>query len=137
MSYGFSPLNFLANGNSEPETKKLKRPSKVLDGTFFTIKTRDGDSIEAMCSHCNEIKKGNMYSTGNFITHYKSKHADRLDELKNYLKKSNTSDRPLKTKNDRQPSINESFASTSGDTVSNKRLFNEFLPHVTLDYRRI
>lgn len=108
---------FLADENSEPDAKKPKKPSKILDGTFFTIEKRNGDSIEASCCQCKEVKKGNINSTGNFICHYKTKHADRLDELKSYLKKS--SEQPVMAKNKRQPSISESFQDTSGDTVRN------------------
>lgn len=104
----------LANDNSEPEAKRPRNPSKFLDGTFFTIEKRDVDSIEASCCQCKELKKGNINSTGNFISHYKAKHADRLDELKNYLKKSSAS-----AKKERQPSISESFQNTTGDTVRN------------------
>lgn len=109
LSFHFSILLliFLANENSEPDAKRPKKP-KVLDGTFFSIEKRDGDAVEATCSECQETKKGNVNSTGNFISHYKSKHAGRLNELKNYLKKS-TSERPVKAKSDRQPSISESF----------------------------
>lgn len=101
----------------EPNAKRLKKPSKILDGTFFTIKKRDGDSIEALCCHCNELKKGNINSTGNFISHFKTKHADRLDELNKYLKKS--SEQQFKAKIDRQPSISDSFQNTTGETVRN------------------
>lgn len=108
---------FLADENSEPDAKKPKKPSKILDGTFFTIEKRNGDAIEASCCQCKELKKGNINSTGNFICHYKTKHADQLDELKTYLKKS--SETQVTKKNNRQPSISDSFQNTSGDTVGN------------------
>lgn len=129
-------LNFIANENSEPDAKRQKKPSKILDGTFFTLQKRDGDLVEATCSHCKEIKKGNVNSTGNFISHYKSKHTDHVNELKSYLKKS-TSERPVKAKPDGQPPISESFQNTSGDTVRNKFLFYELLFNITLAYQRI
>lgn len=117
-----SVLNFFSfsgEENTEPDAKRQRKPSKILDGTFFTIIKTTGDAIEASCCECNELKKGNLYSTGNFISHYKSKHAARLDELKNYSKKTDKSDEQKNTKKDRQPSISESFQNTTGETVRN------------------
>lgn len=111
----------LANQNLEPQAKRPKKTPKILDGTFFSIRKRDGDSIEATCCECSEMKKGTVSSTGNFLSHYKSKHGSRHNELKEYLRKSNA-DKP---KIDRQPTISESIQNTSGDTVS--FVFNELL----------
>lgn len=105
----------LANDNLEPEAKRAKKTPKILDGTFFSIRKRDGDSIEASCCECAEVKKGNVNSTGNFLSHYKSRHGSRLIELKEYLKRSERSD---KIKIDRQPTIAETLQNTSGDAVS-------------------
>lgn len=48
----------LANFRSEPNAKRAKQAPKVLDGAFFTIVKRDGDSIVAACCVCKEEKKG-------------------------------------------------------------------------------
>lgn len=58
-----------------------------MDGTFFTIEQNENGKIMAKCMECQEVKKGNIFSTGNFINHYKSKHSSRVKSLEAYLKK--------------------------------------------------
>lgn len=113
---------FLDSDNSEPDAKRAKATPKVLDGTFFTVTKRENDEIWAMCSECNQVKKGNVRTTGNFRGHYRLMHAGRLKDLDEYCSKSNSSKRPMTEK---QPSITESFQNTSGDTVRN--ILNECL----------
>lgn len=84
--------------DAEPDAKRAKKTPKILDGTFFTIKIRENDSIEAECPHCHEVKKGNVHSTGNFLSHYKTKHANQLKDLKEYLKNTNRSKTPQVTR---------------------------------------
>lgn len=51
---------------------------------------------------CDEVRKGNMSSTGNFISHYQLKHSSKLKEMRDYLKNvangtKNTSHQPTLT----------------------------------------
>lgn len=103
--------------------KKAKKGiPKVFDGTFFTITKQTGDLIEARCAECNEVKKGNINTTGNFFSHYKSQHKDRIEDMKNYTKKVNTSttEETTEAKKSRQPSITEAFKAPTVDMVCNK-----------------
>lgn len=60
---------------------------KILDGTFYTfIKDVDG-VIYARCNECDEVKKGAISSTGNYKTHYKSRHKSKFPDLEAYLEK--------------------------------------------------
>lgn len=60
---------------------------------------------------CDEIKKGDEYSTGNFIAHYKSKHPSTFPVLSDYLK---GLDSPNVV---RQPLISDTFTGASADEV--------------------
>lgn len=67
------------------------------------------EKIDARCMECSEVKKGFITSTGNFKTHYKSKHPGRFKALEEYLKGSNSSNGTAKVK---QPTMPQVFAST-------------------------
>lgn len=98
----------------EPEQKKRKSLPKILDGTFYSTKENDKQNedgkIDAICTECNEPKKGHIASTGNFKMHYKMKHPSRFKDLENYLQKSamNNNKSPF-----RQPVLNEFTNSTT------------------------
>lgn len=100
------------DAQTEPLPKRMKKACpKLLDGHFFTLETNiesenfDGKII-AKCNECKETKKGLISSTGNFLSHYRTKHKDRVPEMEEYLKKQ--TDTILTTVN-RQPGIIESL----------------------------
>lgn len=69
--------------------KKRKKTPKILDGKYFEIVSSvdvDGN-LTAKCTICDEEKKGNIASTGNFLKHFNLKHPLRLNELKLYTRK--------------------------------------------------
>lgn len=96
-----------------------------MDGTFFTIQENDDGKITARCTECDELKKGNIFSTGNYINHYKTKHSARVKSMEEYLKAAKqpkgAANTTTNTNTVRQPSIANSFSSSvSGDIVSNE-----------------
>lgn len=90
------------------QTKRQKRPlPRILDGMFFRVDSYVGiktdEKVEAVCTECGEVKKGNTNSTGNFKTHYSKMHSAKSKELEQYLKGND-----LKSKL-RQPEITEAL----------------------------
>lgn len=81
-----------------PPTKRKKGP-RILDGQYFEIETSDDKSgkISAVCKLCGVIKKGSSSGTGNFLRHIKKHHADKSDEVYNYINSSSTNE-PLQIK---------------------------------------
>lgn len=75
-----------SSANSEPPAKKPKKLPKILNGTFYRIESETHGNIQAICTTCGEVKKGSIFSTGNFLTHYKNKHNSKLKDLKASLK---------------------------------------------------
>lgn len=99
------------NGQSAAETippsaKKAKRIPKIFDGKYYSVKSDIEGNIEAICTACEEVKRGNYLSTGNFISHYKLKHHDQLQNLKEYTKET------VKRRESDQPTLNEVLTAT-------------------------
>lgn len=91
----------------------MKTIPKILNGKYYSIQKNEDGNIEAMCNNCDEVKKGNISSTGNFRTHIKKKHPSLLSQLDEYLNDINSQE---KTKKLRQPMLNE--LNNSNDNVS-------------------
>lgn len=73
--------------NIPPTSKRAKtKTPRILDGTFYSIKSVDKGIVCAHCLECGELRKGNISSTGNFISHYKLKHKEKVHILSAYLK---------------------------------------------------
>lgn len=71
-----------------PSTSKKKRTiPKILDGTYYEIVKEDEDNVDVKCCECGEIKKGNIKTTGNFLTHYQKKHPASVGNLREHLEK--------------------------------------------------
>lgn len=109
---------------TENPSKKNKRLPRILDGKYFTISNEDKDKdwfkdnkIEATCTICHELKKGNILSTGNFLSHYKLKHSDKLVEVKEYTKETKFKNPP------NQPTLQEAFTATPDEVSS--RIFSQ------------
>lgn len=81
-----------------------------MDGTFFSIEQNNNGKIVAKCTECGQNKKGNIFSTGNFINHYKSTHENRVQAMEEYLKKTQPQNEVSKTV--RQPAITQCFTET-------------------------
>lgn len=73
----------------------MKKTPKIFDGRFYVIEKSCGGNIEAVCKTCGEVRKGNEASTGNFISHYKIKHSQLLNELKEHTKSENVKKKQL------------------------------------------
>lgn len=107
-------ISFLDPTDHAPAKKK----PKILDGTFYKIVTDDGGRIVAQCSECKELKKGTDTSTGNFKSHYKTKHKDRAKDMEHYLKEIDPS---VKAKSNlRQQDIPETMSGSSSENVINE-----------------
>lgn len=92
MSFSVSHSFFVDQSNESdsltkvPEPKRKKVVPRALDGIFFEIVKECGEKIEAKCKQCEEIKKGNIKSTGNFLNHYKTKHPKEFEHLEKHVK---------------------------------------------------
>lgn len=98
------------------EPKKAKKIPKMLDGTFYELfgDVDANGNLNGKCTICNDIRKGNISSTGNFIKHYELKHPLRLNDLKLHSKMKKD------TKQLDQPTINKAIAKMLGpDDVCN------------------
>lgn len=87
---------------TQPPPKKIRKNCpKILDGKFYEVEKPDEISIDgkvsARCTVCNQIRKGNVRSTGNFINHYRSSHLTIFNELEEYLQKPERSDTPVQS----------------------------------------
>lgn len=72
------------------EKRKTTIPPRVLDGTFYEIINECDGKVEAKCKECSKIKKGCIRSTGNFLNHYKIRHAQEYTNLEKYAKNGST-----------------------------------------------
>lgn len=81
-------LNETINDSAAPPTKKARKIPRILDGRYFLIQSNIDGKVSAKCQTCGEIRKGNISSTGNFKSHYKT-HLPELKELEEYLKQEN------------------------------------------------
>lgn len=75
----------------EPPNKKQKLNSipKLIDGKYFELVKRDDTIIEAKCTTCGKIRKGDIRSTGNFMMHYKSSHPTLVNDVELHKKQKN------------------------------------------------
>lgn len=65
---------------------------KLLDGKYFTIVSHDQTKVEAKCKTCNQTRKGDTRSTGNFMEHIRTKHPELVKEVDDYRKNKSTID---------------------------------------------
>lgn len=86
---------------------------RILDGQFFKVISNEEGKIQAKCNECNQIKKGNIQSTGNFISHYRSKHSASVRQLESYL-----AEKVVQTKNVEQPEISSMVKPVTQDEVN-------------------
>lgn len=71
----------------EPASKQPRKTPTILDGKYFKINQLGvNGQVNATCVMCERSVKGNISSTGNFLLHFKSKHASIQSEMTNYLK---------------------------------------------------
>lgn len=111
-------------GNEVPVVKKKKKIPRILDGTFYVVEQhQENGQIKAKCQECGDIRKGNITSTGNFKTHYKT-HPEKLKDLEEYLKQdastaSATGDQNVTSFHSKQPRIDHAWAPVSQDKVMN------------------
>lgn len=97
----------------QPPRKKSKpNVPRILNGTFYSLEGEipDDGKIEARCTECQQIRKGNVRTTGNFISHYRTTHRDKFGELELFLRRApvsaSTSVSQLR-KDDSFPEINK------------------------------
>lgn len=86
----------------------------MFDGKFYTGKMDENGNIKAICTVCNETKRGHISSTSNFIKHFKQ-NPDKLLELKLYNKKPRSGEPDKQSL--RQPTLNDIARSVKSDEV--------------------
>lgn len=91
---------------------------KIYDGTYFVIEKVEGDTVSARCTKCNKIRKGNLLSSGNMITHYRKTHPSCLLELLAYLKAKSTTEIQKKPQ---QLTLRDSIKRCTTEEVSSAR----------------
>lgn len=74
----------------QPPNKRARIIPRLLDGTFYEILKHEGDQVEAMCTNCQSVRKGNIKSTGNFFSHYRSKHESIMSKVRAYIDQKET-----------------------------------------------
>lgn len=106
----------IINGDNIQSAKRAKLSlPRILDGKFFSVDSHVEGKIEARCTECNEVKKGQITSTGNFKNHYRIKHSSTMSALEAYLK--GKSDEAVQSQSKpRQPTLNE-FSNLNVDKV--------------------
>lgn len=70
-------------------------------------------NIKAKCTTCNEIRSGQVTSTGNYFKHYEHKHKLKVNELKIHTK---TKDENTKQRL-QQPKLGEMLSTIGTDDV--------------------
>lgn len=116
-------------GNDSRPTKKQKTNiPRILDGKFYLIESQENDNISAKCLICNETKKGNIKSTGNFLSHYRTKHSQLANQLEEYLANRNTT-------SNQNDLIQSTLTTISKEQVKKKLYWNYYkISHASFDY---
>lgn len=65
---------------------RYEKLPRLLDGKYFEITKREGTKIEAVCTACKKLRKGNLTSTGNFMDHLRKSHPELVTEAESYKK---------------------------------------------------
>lgn len=112
--------------SSEPPKKKTKKVPKVLDGTYYTIESNIDGKIDAKCTECGKILKGDLGSTGNYKSHYLRLHKAAFKQLEEYLTEeaSTLENENCVPKNSKQPGIRDMLAPVSDEKVLKRIIFN-------------
>lgn len=87
------------NDETQNPTKRRKMTSdpRILDNKYFVIVKREGENVVVRCTECNELKKGSITSTGNFLKHYRTRHGAMMPKVEEHLKsKRPTNSKPYK-----------------------------------------
>lgn len=112
-----------SSSDAPPPAKKVKKVPKILDGTFYTIESNNDGKIIAKCVECGEIKKGEIGSSGNFKSHYKT-HKSQFNRLEEYLKPSvDNTQQEIHGKSVKQSDIRHLLA-----PVSDEKVYFDFVP---------
>lgn len=87
--------------NERTNEQIAKRPKyslpRILDGQFYHLEGNVDDissdgRISVKCNTCNKTRKGNIKSTGNFLSHYRSAHSELVTKLEQHLQRNGKSD---------------------------------------------
>lgn len=112
----------LGNESDEPVAKRPKTVPRLLDGKYFEILTTNWSmaqpKITARCTTCGRTRNGTIKSTGNFMDHYISMHANMVPVVENYRKRGGQSGDDLK-----QPTITSAFSQLTNTVVCFKIYF--------------
>lgn len=102
----------------ESVAKKAKSDGipKLLDGKYYKIIKRDNFKIEAKCTICGKLRKGDIKSTGNFMEHIRKSHSEMIQEVDSYKKFGNTDAND--TLERKQNTIDKLFKKCTAEEVS-------------------
>lgn len=74
--------------NYKIHTKKRKLQTKIprlLQSNYFTIESNVDGKVAVKCLTCGEVRKGDVSSTGNFLSHLKRKHPTLMPNVTAFL----------------------------------------------------
>lgn len=77
------------NSEESPTPAKRRRtekPPRILDGKYFEIIKLEEGKVEAICTDCKKVSRGDIDSTGNFMKHIKRHHPTLIAEVEAYKK---------------------------------------------------
>lgn len=112
-----------SDGRNSPAAKRTRFTiPRILDGKFYVIMKNTNGKIEAECVRCGQMKRGDIKSTGNFLSHYRNSHSDQMLDLENYRKgQSNENSKRVQMK-----------LTTFHKTVTKEKVRFEYFSYVSL-----
>lgn len=73
----------------KPPEKKSRSHPRILDGKYFEIQSIDDkNNVIATCTECKHPRRGQLTSTGNFLSHIRSKHPELGNDVEKYINRS-------------------------------------------------
>lgn len=87
-----------AEQQNPQKKRRLTKIPRLLQSNYFTIESNVNGKVIVKCLTCGEVRKGDISSTGNFLSHIKRKHPTLMpnvtaflnDESHGELKRQNT-----------------------------------------------
>lgn len=106
-----------SKNNDGSKNKKISIP-KLLDGKYFTIVTMENNKVDVTCNTCGEQRKGDIRSTGNFMTHIRKDHDHLVNEVEQYKSKRGSTTDEEGNKRKRQKLIDDMLKGFTTEQVS-------------------
>lgn len=109
--------------DSNQPAKSPKKIPKILDGKYFEVNGSIDvkGNVQVKCLTCDDIKRGNVSSTGNFFKHYEKVHPLKFNEIRIYTKMKNDNTKQLQ-----QPTLGQLMQPIQQDVCSKLITFVKF-----------